>query len=190
VLLNGRIKPEGPALSGHGHRKEYPVFVSYMTRFDAGKIQALTGLPASLIYRLREGSVKSLSPETVDKFQYLYIDYWQRRLERGGVSDSFETHERSTLIAEYSPEYMRQVIKGNREIASRIVERRRKRDAHCPKYNSKWHSVKDMLRQMSIDASRVSSDWDWIAQYGSPKKKKVSRAEYYPRPNRPRQYEH
>jgi len=183
-----RTPPESLSLSGRGLRKQYPVFVSYMTRFDAGKLQRETGIPASLVHRLREGSVVKLSPSTVDKFQLAYYDYFESRLRKNGFTES-QTEE---LINYAKPSYIREQIKINIDSARKIAEARRERDAHCPKFNTRWHTLKDILWQMSIDNSRSNSDWALIAQFGSPKSKTShhKKAEYRRPPGRPKQYEH
>jgi len=181
--------PEGPSLSGRRLRKDYPVFVSYMTRFDAGKIQREAGIPASLIHRLREGSVRELSPATVDKFQVLYYSYWDSRLERNG----FNLDEREKMIYYAPPKYMSDAVKQNIEVAARISKMRRVRDKACPKFNSKWHTRAETLRQMAFNNLYSADDWLKVVQQGSTKSKKSHHEPTKPLrrpPGRPRQFEH
>lgn len=112
---------------------------------------------------------------------------WDRKLERGGVNPD----EREKILRYETEKEIIKRIEKNRETAERIVERRRERDRKNPllkDYKDSWHSVEFVLRQMSRDLSRISSDWDWIAKHGSPKRKKA----WIPGPSkrRDRQYEH
>jgi len=147
-------------------RQSYPEKVRYMTRFDAGSIQRVTGLPASLIYRLREGEVKSLSPSTEAKLSDLYDIYWTSRLEKRGVN----TEERESLVRTAPVEKLREVANQNYDVARLIVEQRRERDKDLPNYKPSWHTIKDVMKQMAKDLERTSEDWLFYS--GSPKGEK------------------
>ena len=149
-------------------RKSYPEKVRYMTRFDAGSIQKVTGLPASLVYRLRRGEVKSLSRRSTEKFEAAYNHYWDNRLKRGGVNKE----ERAFIIRNEKPLSLSSIVRQNIDVAREIAINRRERDSALPDFKKSWHTITDILRQMSKDIFRTADDWLWIAQNGSPKSKK------------------
>jgi hypothetical protein len=148
-------------------RATYPEQVRYITRFKAGSIQKRTGLPASLVTRIKRGEVKRLSPGTIEKLTRLYNSYWSNRMEKGGINPD----ERfSILKTRESPKYMRERIFENREIAREITENRRERDrdkVNKRGFAYKFPAIADTLRQMAIDTTRTSQEWAWIAEHGS-----------------------
>lgn len=204
-------------------RKKYPDFIRYMPRLSPGKIQKETGLPASLIKKIREGKVSLFSPSTVNKLAKLHADHWANRLTRKNVpiniarsrAETQTTIELRELYKEYSKatvlnrndgftikealdtvkrpirEQEKRIDKMH-EIAERIAENRRKRDSKYPGYKPEWHSIEDVLRQMSLDPDRTSQEWDWISRHGTPtsRKKSENKVAYRKQKRRSRQYEH
>ena len=138
-------------------RKEYPYFVNYMLRFDAGSLQNNLKIPASLVARLREGEVPAgnLSNSSIQKFYQGYQAYWDNRLKASGFNESERKHIRTT----FPPDVMREKIARNRETAGRIMEERRLRDKNLKGFRNNWHTKKDILRQMSLDFKRDSDEW-------------------------------
>lgn len=90
-----------------------------------------------------------------------------RTMEKGGI----QPVEREKLLVTDTEKEIRERIDKNRETAERIAEKRRERDKNLPNYSPSWHNVNDILKQMARDTSRLPQDWDWIAKYGSPKRK-------------------
>ena len=211
-------------MSKRSNRSNYPEYVKYMTRFDAGSLQKETGIPASLIHKARRGDVENFSDKTLDKFKEVYTRYWENRLDKAGITpDNWDPlikmnelkdlrdivrgvehnkrldrklekggvnpDEREKLIEKRTEKEIVEIVDKNRETAEKIVERRRERDKNLPNYREDWHTVNDVLKQMSRDLSRIPSDWSWIAKYGSPKRKKKWTPDTRPR-KRSRQYEH
>lgn len=114
---------------------------------------------------------------------------YDRALERGGVAPD----ERQKILDSGATErVIVEQIDKNRAAAEKIVENRRKRDSNLPGYNPSWHNVNDVLKQMARDTSRISSDWQWVAKYGSGKKKRTAayREAIKKAHKRGRQYEH
>lgn len=89
-------------------RSEYPEYVRYMTRFDAGSLQKETGIPASLIHKARRGDVETFSDKTLEKFKTAYNQYWEYRLDKAGVTpDNW-----SPIINQHDLKELREVVRG------------------------------------------------------------------------------
>lgn len=148
------------------YRAVYPDKVRYVTgRFDAGAVQKATGVPASLISRLHNGTCKSLSVETVAKLERAYNNYWDKRMEAGGLNPD---ERRSILRTNTPPSFIRERIAENRELARMIRDNRIARDMNRPGFKRSWHTIKDILKnQMALDTTRTAQEWAWIAEHGS-----------------------
>lgn len=137
-------------------RKTYPVKLNYIIRMRAGKIQKETGLPASLIHRLRAGKVKTISESTTLKLSTLYNSYWkQRAIKKGARPDEAD----SWIKADRPPKYIEKKTSELIDTALKIQAARRTRDANNPGYNDRWHNLTDILKQISKDVTRTAGDW-------------------------------
>jgi hypothetical protein len=136
-------------------RHLYTDKVRYMARKNAGAIQEMTGVPASLIYRIREGTVKQLGEKTIDKLERAYDGYFLARMKQGGVNED----ERLDIL--HAGE-RHDIYKALREakVAARLVrDLRRHRDRNLDGYKPTWHTVKDIKKQMAKDHKRNVGDW-------------------------------
>lgn len=152
---------------GRSIRKTYPEYVRYITRFDAGTLQKASGVPASLIHKLRRGEVRGISEKTGNKLLNVYNAYWTNRLGKSGVKES----ERKVMIRHFDVEKLRSIEKQNNNIARYIS---RHKDADKKGWTSRWHTKKEVLKGM---AQSLRSQNDWLEYLR--KKYKVKRIRFY-----------
>jgi hypothetical protein len=73
-------------MSNRTNRASYPDYIKTMTRFTPGDLQKEYGIPASITRRLREGSIETVSDSIALKFQKVFNQYWEYRLDKAGVT--------------------------------------------------------------------------------------------------------
>lgn len=157
-------------------------FKELYTRYWENRLDKAGVTPDNWIPLIEKNDLKDLREivrgvETIQK--------WDRKLDRGGVNPD----EREKALQYSTEKEIIKIVDKNMETAEKIVERRRERDKNMLNYSPEWHTVKDVLKQMSRDLSRIPSDWSWIAKYGSPKRKKEFKPDTK-KSKRSRQYEH
>lgn len=144
-------------------RRKMPKLTYVLRYMEAGYIQKKTGVPASVISRVKSKKA-SLSQKSRMKLNVLYDTFWIDRMKKTG----FREDEAKTNINLHIPvKEMRREAKENREIATQIRNRRRERDKGNPNYKKSWHTTKQILEQMSRDITRTREDWKKIAREGS-----------------------
>jgi hypothetical protein len=141
---------------GRSIRKTYPVKLNYIVRLNAGRLQKSTGIPASLVHRIRRGEVKSFSPSTIAKLSKVYDEYWKAREVKHGARPD---EAASWVKADRPPEYFRKKEDALLNAARKVQEARINRDRLSPGFNSTWHTLTDILDQMARDTSRTADDW-------------------------------